>query len=151
MRNDTFCACSFSLQKVKHIIHKFQGPNTTIYDSMNKENRYSHLFFSTTTKFISRRSKDREQICWHFAINNQWEYRFYLLNITFSNHLMFWNFQWLIVFVKVFFVLMHEIYVCIVLLYIHVVSFMLRATMNLRFFQIITRWWVVNASYGAWR
>ena len=108
-------------------------------------------FFSTTTKFTSRRSKDREQICWHFAINNQWEYRFYLLNITFSNHLMFWNFQWLIVFVKVFFVLMHEIYVCIVLLYIHVVSFMLRATMNLRFFQIITRWWVVNASYGAWR
>ena len=60
MRNDTFCACSFSQQKFKHIIHKFQGPNTTIYDSMNKENRYSHLF-PTTTKFTSRRLKDKTE------------------------------------------------------------------------------------------
>ena len=59
MRNDTFCASFFSA-KFKHIIHKFQGPNTTIYDSMNKENRYSHLF-PATTKFTSRRLKDKTE------------------------------------------------------------------------------------------
>ena len=47
---------------------------------------------------------------------------FFLLNITFSNHLMFWNFNDLLFFVKVFLFLLQEIYACIVLLYIHVVS-----------------------------
>lgn len=55
--------CLLFLPSLKHIIHKFQGPQQ-VYDSSNKENRYSHLFcLQLLNLHFSKCDEDKKTKC----------------------------------------------------------------------------------------